>query len=310
MANIVIMPKQGLQMTEGLITKWLKAVGDTVAEGEPLFEMETDKLTITIDSSFSGTLLKIVREEGEEVPITEPIAVIGDAGEDISQLDLGVAVKTEDAPAPETEAPAPIAAPAAPVAPVAPAVTAPVPAALPKAPGERVFITPRARMRCAERGIADYTKIPGTGDNGLIVERDVLAYKIPAPAAADCSRITIRVNMAAVEDYLKAAAEGGLALTSADLVAKAAVAAAKKYEAFADLPVKALKGSDVEEYFPSLPAETNALLSAGGIYTDGSCRKTVLSIAFCEEHVEADEAAAFLSRVKVLLENPLLMLAI
>ena len=74
MANIVIMPKQGLQMTEGLITKWLKNVGDTVKEGEPLFEMETDKLTITIDSSFTGTLLKIIRGEGEEVPITEPIA--------------------------------------------------------------------------------------------------------------------------------------------------------------------------------------------------------------------------------------------
>ena len=84
MANIVIMPKQGLQMTEGLITKWLKNVGDTVKEGEPLFEMETDKLTITIDSSFTGTLLKIIRGEGEEVPITEPIALIGNPGDSTS----------------------------------------------------------------------------------------------------------------------------------------------------------------------------------------------------------------------------------
>ena len=93
MANIVIMPKQGLQMTEGLITKWLKNVGDTVKEGEPLFEMETDKLTITIDSSFTGTLLKIIRGEGEEVPITEPIALIGNPGDDtycfLKHLDNG-----------------------------------------------------------------------------------------------------------------------------------------------------------------------------------------------------------------------------
>lgn len=307
MANIVIMPKQGLQMTEGLITKWLKAVGDTVTEGEPLFEMETDKLTITIDASFSGTLLKIIREEGEEVPITEPIAVIGEAGEDISGLDITAPAKIEEVPAPVAEVEAPVPAPVAKHAPVAPVASV----ALPKAPGERVFITPRARMRCAERGIADYTKIPGTGDNGLIVERDVLAYKIPAPAtASDCSRMTLRVAAGALKGYLDAAAAGGLTLTSADLVAKAAVASAKTYAAFADVAVKALSGSDVEEYLPTLPADAKVMLSAGGIYTDDNCCKIALSLAFREESVNADDAAAFLSHVKALLENPLLMLAL
>ena len=81
MASTVIMPKQGLQMTEGTIIKWLKKEGDVVKEGEPLFEMETDKLTITIDASASGTLLKIVRGENEVVPITETIADIGEPGE-------------------------------------------------------------------------------------------------------------------------------------------------------------------------------------------------------------------------------------
>ena len=64
MASNIIMPKQGLQMTEGTIIKWLKKEGETVNEGEPLFEMETDKLTITIDSTATGTLLKIVHGEG------------------------------------------------------------------------------------------------------------------------------------------------------------------------------------------------------------------------------------------------------
>ena len=109
MASTVIMPKQGLQMTEGTIIKWLKKEGDAVKEGEPLFEMETDKLTITIDASASGTLLKIVRGENEVVPITETIAYIGEPGESIPDAEAPAAPAAAEAPA----APAP--APAAPV---------------------------------------------------------------------------------------------------------------------------------------------------------------------------------------------------
>ena len=80
MAKKVIMPKQGLQMTEGTIMQWLVAEGGTVEKGQPLFEMETDKLTITMDAEASGTLLKIVRPVGDTVPITELIAIIGEPG--------------------------------------------------------------------------------------------------------------------------------------------------------------------------------------------------------------------------------------
>ena len=73
MATIVIMPKQGLMMEEGTITSWLKKEGEAVTAGEPLFEMETDKLTITMDAEASGTLLKILHPEGDVVPITRPI---------------------------------------------------------------------------------------------------------------------------------------------------------------------------------------------------------------------------------------------
>ena len=86
MAEKVIMPKQGLQMTEGTILSWLVKEGEVCEEGKPLFEMETDKLTITMDSPASGTLLKIVHGEGDEVPITHTIAIIGEPGEDISAL--------------------------------------------------------------------------------------------------------------------------------------------------------------------------------------------------------------------------------
>ncbi len=71
-------------MTEGTIINWLKKEGEEVVAGTPLFEMETDKLTITMDAEVSGTLLKILQPEGSVVPITEPIAIVGTPGEDIS----------------------------------------------------------------------------------------------------------------------------------------------------------------------------------------------------------------------------------
>lgn len=86
MAEKIIMPKQGLQMTSGTITNWLKKEGEEVALGEPLFEIETDKLTITIEASAQGTLLKILHAAGDEVPITETIAYVGEPGEAIPDL--------------------------------------------------------------------------------------------------------------------------------------------------------------------------------------------------------------------------------
>lgn len=84
MADKIIMPKQGLQMTRGTITSWLKNEGDEITLGEPLFEIETDKLAITIDSIAEGSLLKILHPAGDIVPITEIIAWVGKPGEAIT----------------------------------------------------------------------------------------------------------------------------------------------------------------------------------------------------------------------------------
>lgn len=100
MATPVIMPKQGLQMTEGVLTNWLIPEGSEVKEGQPLFEMETDKLSIQIDAPASGNLLKIVRQAGDTVQITETIAIIGHPGEDISSLLPGTGVPAQSMPAP------------------------------------------------------------------------------------------------------------------------------------------------------------------------------------------------------------------
>jgi len=160
MATKVIMPKQGLLMTEGHITKWLISEGDQVIQDEPLFEMETDKLTITIDSPASGVLLKIISAAGETVPVTETIAVIGEAGEDISGLLAELSDSGEVSEQPET----PSASSEKETVRVQESSTA----------GGRFFITPRAKMRAGENNI-DYTKLTGTGPEGLVTEADVLS---------------------------------------------------------------------------------------------------------------------------------------
>ena len=162
------MPKQGLMMEEGTLTKWLKKEGEEVIAGTPLFEMETDKLTITMDAEVSGTLLKIIHPEGDVVPITQPIAIVGAPGEDISALLGGEAPAAQATPA---EAAAPVEASSAEAA--APAVE--------RAPGERVFSSPRARLRAEENGV-DITAVPGSGPDGLVIERDVLGYIANKPA--------------------------------------------------------------------------------------------------------------------------------
>lgn len=167
MATKVIMPKQGLQMTEGTIVRWIVGEGEKCTADQPLFEMETDKLTITMDAPASGTLLKIVHGEGDVVPITEMIAVIGEEGEDISGLLAEAAPKKQE----QTAAPAEEKREES-------AQKADAPAA--RAAGDRVFSTPRARMRAEEKG-ADVGDIPGSGPEGLVIERDVLAFE---PAAA------------------------------------------------------------------------------------------------------------------------------
>ncbi len=186
--TVVIMPKQGLQMTEGTIISWFKAVGDAVKEGEPLFQMETDKLTIDIDATVSGTLLKIVADAGAVVPITEPIALIGPAGTDVS----GYTGKAEAAPA------------IAPVAPVTAAPAAPIEAAAPIArkAGEKVFITPRARMVAKNNGI-DYNTVAGTGPDGLIIERDILDAIANKPKATP-----VAARIAALENVDLASVTG------------------------------------------------------------------------------------------------------
>jgi pyruvate dehydrogenase E2 component (dihydrolipoamide acetyltransferase) len=171
MAERVIMPKQGLQMTEGTITGWFVEEGETVTEGEPLFEMETDKLTITIDAGHSGTLLKILHGEGEVVPITHTIGIIGEPGEDYSDLledkevcpnsvdEASLPTNQVELNSSDTQGGEKLSLSA-----------------------DKILSSPRARLRAEEFNI-DLATVAGTGPDGLITEKDVLEHAQAASEA-------------------------------------------------------------------------------------------------------------------------------
>lgn len=169
MGEIIIMPKQGLQMTEGIITSWLVKEGDEIKEGEPLFEMETDKLAITIDSTTSGTLLKILCEEDEIVAVADPIAVVGEPGEDYEAILAG---QGSSAPAATAET--------ADEQEALPEASQPAPAATSKSSddAERILASPRAKTCAKERGM-DYRDVTGSGPLGMVIERDILNAEAP-----------------------------------------------------------------------------------------------------------------------------------
>ena len=165
MAYEVLMPQLGLTMEEGTVSQWIKHEGDAVKAGDVVVEITTDKLTNEITSEQDGVLLKIVAQEGEDVPVKGLLAYIGQPGEQVG----------------ETTAPAVSAASAAPSAEPA-AALASAPAASPAAGGKRIRISPLARKIAGQMGV-DYTVLTGTGPSGRIVKRDILAAAEAAPKA-------------------------------------------------------------------------------------------------------------------------------
>ncbi|MER7930637.1 biotin/lipoyl-containing protein, partial [Streptomyces sp. NPDC096057] len=125
----VVLPALGESVTEGTVTRWLKEVGEEVAEDEPLLEVSTDKVDTEIPSPVAGVLLEILVGEDETAEVGAKLAVVGAPG----AAPAAAPAPAAPAPAPAAAAPAPAPAPAAPEAPAAPAAPAPAPAPAPVA---------------------------------------------------------------------------------------------------------------------------------------------------------------------------------
>lgn len=158
MANYINMPRLGLTMTEGVITKWLKSEGEYVKKGEVIAEIESDKSVVPFESPEEGTILKLLAAEMDTLDIYEPIAIVGEEGESIDGMDVEskdgeTAVEAKEEPVTERA-----------VANIKVKVT-----------GGKIFASPSAKRVAKENGI-DIADVPMTEGKPRIVKQDVLDY--------------------------------------------------------------------------------------------------------------------------------------
>jgi pyruvate dehydrogenase E2 component (dihydrolipoamide acetyltransferase) len=185
-ANQVTLPRLGQGMESGTIVRWLKSEGDKVEKGEPLYELDTEKVTQEVEADAGGVLLKILASEGDEIEVGKPIAVIGEEGEEVPKAEAEEPTEVaeeepqeEGEPAPARESERERGEEAGPEGPSEPEQ---------RVDGGRLKASPLARRIAKERGI-DLRQLRGTGPEGRIVAEDVeragvsLQKAISAPAA-------------------------------------------------------------------------------------------------------------------------------
>ncbi|MBS6363664.1 MAG: 2-oxo acid dehydrogenase subunit E2 [Actinomycetaceae bacterium] len=217
MATIVVMPQLGNSVESCLINEWEVSVGDAVAVDQVLCSIETDKATMDVPSTDAGTVLKLLWEVGDEVPVKDPLLILGEPGEEISEEVLAQAGVSGDsneaASAPEQEAPAEEEKPEAPSFQTAASGGA---------------ISPRARALADSEGLDPSAVSEGSGPHGRVLERDVKAYLAENPAT----------NAARAQGATGTGTGLGGRVTTADLASPAAdeAAAAPLISADADFP--------------------------------------------------------------------------
>ena len=215
MAHVVVMPKLGNTVESCIIVKWNVSEGQAVKADTVLCEIETDKATMDVPAGVEGTLLARFKNEGDDVPVLEPIALIGAAGEKIDPALLGGTGRAG------AEAPA---APAGQPEPAAPPIQS-SPAATPSAAihGSSASASPRAKALAREEGLPIGLIAEGSGPGGRIIERDVRAALASGPGMTAAAKNGGDGNIAVLRGLYDAATSGGSGLggrvTLADLAA-------------------------------------------------------------------------------------------
>lgn len=214
-AQAIQMPKFGQTVEESTVVAWRKKEGDAVTKGEVLFEIETDKATLEVESFVEGTLLKILVKEGQTVAVQSVVGFIGKPGDTIPEVKAPAVAAPKESVGPSSFARS--APNVASVAAIEPASASAAPVTMPRQPG-RLKISPRA-LRLAKEKVIDPSGISGSGPGGRIVEKDVIAYL--AGRGYDRLRITPAArNLAAAQkiDVLGVAGTGpGARITVADV---------------------------------------------------------------------------------------------
>ena len=163
MALNVTMPKWGLTMKEGRISQWFNSEGETIRKGEPLFEVETEKITNVVEAVADGILIQIVVSAGTTVPVGTIVAVIAEPGEKPERIEGLTAGQVAEEAVPSAGGPAPT---------------------VPEKPSAKKFVpaSPAARRVAKELGV-DLALVDGTGPNGRVTEADVMRFHEQRPPA-------------------------------------------------------------------------------------------------------------------------------
>lgn len=179
MEEVILMPRLSDTMTEGVIASWHKKVGDPVKKGDILADIETDKATMELESYKEGTLLHIGAKDGEKIAVNDLLAIIGDPKKvDVQKIVSGVGAAASSSAAPAAEGAKETAAqPSTAVSTDAESKTET------SAENGRVKASPLAKKLAAEKGI-DISKVPGSGDGGRIVKKDIDNF-VPSAAGAE-----------------------------------------------------------------------------------------------------------------------------
>ena len=253
MATIVVMPQLGNSVESCIIVEWMIAEGDTVAVDQTLASIETDKSTMEVPSTAAGTVLKLLWEEGDEVPVKDPLIIVGEPGEDISGLVPGAdAAPAEAAPAEQASAPEQAAAPAF---------------ATERATGA---VSPRARALAASRGVDASAISEGSGPHGRVIERDVAAAIAAGPVLTSAARAA---GVSATEGTgiggRVSVADAGRTLEAAPAAAVAAPAGADYPGASTSAPLKGVRKVVAKRMMESLTSTAqltlNTTANAAGI---------------------------------------------
>lgn len=287
MAIAVVMPKQGNSVESCIIVAWKKKVGDAVAEGEIVCEVETDKALVEVESPAAGQLLAHFFDEGAEVPVMTNIAAVGQAGENVDDL------RPDGAPAP---------APTAPATEPAPAPDSPPATRHPQQTGDdRLKISPRAR-HLAEHKVIDVSALAGSGPGGRIIEQDVQAAVEAQPAMTPLAR-----SMAQTGEFQVPPHGSGVSgrVMSGDLTPREAAPAAAQPVAVAPaadeveiVPVKGIRKVIAERMLQSLQTTAQLTLNA---FADARSLQTY------RQQLKASPDALGLQKVSI---NDLILLAV
>jgi pyruvate dehydrogenase E2 component (dihydrolipoamide acetyltransferase) len=313
LASEVKLPRLGQGMESGTIVKWLKSEGDRVEKGEPLYELDTDKVTQEVEAEAAGVLLRIAVAEGE-VPVGETIAVIGEEGEEVSLESSGgngaAAPEVAEEPQEEGSAGGPAREEERERGREASAAVAETPQR-PAQDGGRVKASPLARRIARERGV-DLAALSGTGPEGRIVAEDVeragagaaptqtptfvaageieveklssvrrtIARRLTEAWQAPVFQISMSADMTRSKELharlAQLAAEGTPKVTLTDILTKASAAALMRHRA-----VNARFTGEAIERYPSADVGLAVAIPDGLVVPviRGSERRTIVEIA-------------------------------